>query len=131
VKISALVEELNEIAPGFDAVWSGWLKEDEEYGDGDKPSVHDIFLEFNNFIISLLDSLSLQTKSKLFVYIENALTSADETLNNAVATCFLESLVQKSLQYKPENAFPFLGPESKAYCKAWEEFNGMKTEGLW
>lgn len=131
MKISALVEDLNDITPGFDDAWSKWLKEDEEYGNDDKPSEHDVFLEFNQFIFPLLNSLSIPTKSKLFVYIENALNSPDENLNNAVATCFLESLIQKYPQYKPENALKFLGPKSKSYCKAWDEFNNVKTEGLW
>lgn len=131
VKTSVLVEELNEITPGFDDAWSNWLRQDGEFGEGESPCEHDVFLEFNQFVLPQLNTLSNQTKSAIFVYVESALTSADENLSNAVATCFLESLVQRYTLYKAENAFPFLGPKSRAHCKAWDEFNGVKTEGLW
>ncbi|MDT0581711.1 DUF7674 family protein [Brumicola blandensis] len=130
-KVLCLVEELESMTPGFMKVWIEWLKEDEEFGDGEQPNEHTVFLEYNHFIVQKLDDLSSENKIILFGYIENALNSHDDNLSEAVATCFLESLVQKSGQYKPENCFPFLGPKSKAHSRAWDEFNGMKTKGLW
>jgi len=130
-EVLCLVEELESMTPGFMKVWNDWLKEDEEFGDDEQPNEHTVFLEYNDFIVQELDELSSENKIKLFNYIEDALNSHDDNLSGAVATCFLESLVQKSTQYKPESYFPFLGPESTAYSKAWDEFNGMKTKGLW
>ena len=26
---------------------------------------------------------------------------------------------------------PYLGQESREYCKAWDQFTGVRTEGLW
>jgi len=130
-QVLCLVEELESMTPGFMKVWSDWLKEDEEFGDGEQPNSHTVFLEYNDFIVQKLDELSYENKNNLFSYIEDALNSHDKDLSEAVATCFLESLVQKSTQYKPESYFPFLGPKSTAHSKAWDEFNGMKTKGLW
>jgi hypothetical protein len=126
-----LVEKLEYITPGFMKVWSLWLKENDVFGDGEQPNEHTVFLEYNDFIVHQLDSLPSVNKINLFAYIEDALNSNDDNLSNAVATCFLDSLVQQSAQYKPENYFPFLGLESTAHSKAWDEFNGTKTIGLW
>lgn len=130
-KVSTLVTKLDSITSGFSMVWSKWLKEDEEFCDGEEPSEHTVFLEYNEFIIPKLDTLSSENKMILFSYIEDSLNSKDDNLSEAISTCFLESLLQKSDRFRPENYFPFLGSESIKHSKAWDEFNGIKTNGLW
>lgn len=53
--------------------------------------------------------------------------------DNAVCVCFLENLLNrasaKTIEY--DRFIPFLGKKSKEYCKAWDKFTGVKTEGLW
>jgi hypothetical protein len=130
-KVSTLVIKLESITSGFSEVWSDWLKEDEEFGDGEEPNEHTVFLEYNEFIIPQIDTLSSENKIILFSYIEDSLNSNDGNLSEAIATCFLESLLQKSARFRPDNYFPFLGSESIKHSKAWDEFNGIKTNGLW
>jgi hypothetical protein len=30
-----------------------------------------------------------------------------------------------------ERFIPYLGEKSKEYCRAWDEFTGVKSPGLW
>ena len=48
------------------------------------------------------------------------------------ATNFLEGLqnIESSGQVSASEFVPFLGSKSKEYCKAWDEFTGVKTPGL-
>lgn len=126
-----LVKELSAFTPDFSIIWAFKRKEYAFHGLDDDPDEHSVFLEYNQFLIAYLDHLSPAIKNELFTYIENVLTSGDENLENAVATCFLESLIQKSPLYNPESFFPFLGKESREYCKSWDTFNNVKTKGLW
>lgn len=45
---------------------------------------------------------------------------------------FLENLVNSSSngRFGSKDFTKFLGPKSIEYCKAWDEFTGVKTEGL-
>ena len=126
-----LVKKLENFTPGFGPVWLEWLKVDEEYGDGDAPSLHAVFSEYSHFIVACIEELELTTKIQLLQFIEESLVSEDEDLSNAVATCFLENLVQMNKYYNPESYFPYLGKKSRQYTKSWDEFNGMRTKGLW
>ena len=103
MEISKLVEELDSLTPGFSKVWAEWLQEDEEFGDGEPPTEHCVFLEYNDYVIPQLDNLADEKIARLFDYIENSLNSNDSNLAEA----------------------------SKSHCKAWDNFNAEKTKGLW
>jgi hypothetical protein len=66
-------------------------------------------------------------------FVELLLTTADEDTQTAVATGYLESLLAQA----SSGAIDFrsiagtLGPESSKYCRAWDTFTGVKTDGLW
>ncbi len=130
-EILDLVKKLETFTPGFSVVWEKWMEEDLEFGDGTKPSEHSVFLEYSHFIAKNLDDLDVKRKITLFEYVEATLKSNNDNLSNAIATCLLENLVQMYTLYKPENYFPFLGEESKAYSQGWDDFNGRRTKGLW
>ena len=126
-----LVKKLELLTPGFIGVWNEWLEEDINFGDGEEITEHTIFLEYFHFISDNIDNLEVKQKELLFEYIEESLTSNDDNLSNAVATCFLENLAQMYIKYQPENYFPFLGEKSKVYSREWDKFNGRKTKGLY
>lgn len=56
----------------------------------------------------------------------------NDKVRDAVATCFLENLINAVAWGRiPSSSFiHLLGEESKKYYKAWDEFTGVKTEGL-
>lgn len=69
---------------------------------------------------------------KIFLLIEFFLNEGDQHVQNALATCFLENLINdaSSGRIKPESFISLLGEQSKLYCKAWDGFTGVKTKGL-
>ena len=47
-------------------------------------------------------------------------------------TCFLENLMNRTpSKIDPKTFVPLLGQRSREYCKAWDEFCGTRTDGLW
>ena len=80
--------------------------------------------------------LSIEKKKEIkdiFALIEIFMNKGNQDVQDAAATCFLENLINYTSagRLKPESFLCYLGPESKKYCKAWDEFTGVKTEGLW
>ena len=80
---------------------------------------------------------SYDTK-ELFDFIEDMIIIKDQKLQDAVATCFLENFLNYSSEDEldshyvdPATFVPFLGEESKDYCKGWDEFTKVRTPGLW
>lgn len=66
----------------------------------------------------------------LFHLIERLLTEGSSEVREAAATCFLENLVNRSDSLDPRLYVSMLGPESRKYCCAWDDFTGVKTPGL-
>ena len=89
--------------------------------------------EFSRYVTDLLiqkkqdDSLI----DEIFTYMEFLLINGDDDVQNAAATCFLENILNRTPeQIDPKRYVDYLGPESRKYCQAWDEFTGVKTEGL-
>jgi hypothetical protein len=66
------------------------------------------------------------------------LNEGDQAVRDAAATCFLENLINYTssddiprIFLDPFSFVHYLGPKSKAYCRAWYEFTKIKTPGLW
>ena len=80
-----------------------------------------------------LSAEKVQEIKEIFLLIEFFISGGNQSVQNAAATCFLENLINATSwgTLKPETFLCYLGPESKKYCKAWDEFTGVKTEGLW
>ena len=86
-------------------------------------------------ILNSLLSIEKQEEIKeIFLLIEFFMTEGDQDVQGAVATCFLENLINYTSAgtLAPEKLIPYLvGKKSIEYCKAWDEFTGVKTPGLW
>lgn len=51
---------------------------------------------------------------------------------NGIATVFFEYLMAKDpTEIKFKTFSQYLGKESLDYCRAWDKFTGVRTEGLW
>ncbi|MEO7161540.1 MAG: hypothetical protein ABI041_01345 [Bdellovibrionia bacterium] len=92
------------------------------------------FIAFSNFVSDKLELGIYKNAKKVFEGIEHLLTKgvADEEIQTLATTCFLENIQNLSGHGRfPETSFiPFLGPESRKFCKALDEFWGTKTPGL-
>ena len=76
--------------------------------------------------------ISDANNKKLFAFAEQLLRQGSPEVSNAVATCMLEQVWTAS----HESGFNFglidayLGPQSRAYLIAWDDFHNTKTDGL-
>jgi hypothetical protein len=97
-----------------------------------------IMVTLGGYVEDILNSSVIHTEKKqeikeIFSLIEFFMVKGNQDVQDAAATCFLENLINSASwgPLKPESFLCYLGPESKKYCKAWDEFTGVKTEGLW
>lgn len=99
-----------------------------EAGIGSEMSV---FSEFVTDNLNAMDS-SVDFK-KVFLFIEKLMVEGDQDVKDVAATCFLENLINFDSwgTVKASSFIPYLGPKSREYCIAWDEFTGVKTEGLY
>jgi hypothetical protein len=82
---------------------------------------------------SSLPSLSTSDIASVGERVEVLLTTGDDNVKDAIATGFLESLLSQASKgtMNLRSVKGMLGPESRKYCRAWDEFTGVKTDGLW
>ena len=117
--------------PGFHSTWKKYL----EWWGGDFRGFCNDMSCFSRYTIELIkDSKSHDKELKeIFTFIEHLLHEGSKEVKDAAATCFLENLINISSSGRI-SALKFvhmLGQESKEYCIAWDEFTGVKTEGLY
>lgn len=90
--------------------------------------------EFSSYVSELLikEKFDSSKINEIFSYMEYLLVNGDEDVKDAVATCFLENIINKSPeQIDPKRFVKYLGPASQEYCRGWDKFTGVQTEGLW
>ncbi|MCE5318951.1 MAG: hypothetical protein LLG04_16510 [Parachlamydia sp.] len=106
---------------------------DESYEPLPRKSLHGEMAEFSDYVSELLqkDTESQYIKD-IFNFMEFLLAEGDDMVQNAVATCFLENILNRTPEkIQPHTFVPFLGKQSREYCKAWDSFTGVYTQGLW
>ena len=123
------IDSLLHIVPEFIPQWQIY----KDFWEGDESGLCNDFSEFSDFIIKTIDTLEEQKKIDIFNFIENCVICGDEYIKTAAATCFLENLLNafSDGDIHPKSFVYLLGTESKEYCKAWDEFTGLRTPILW
>jgi len=111
---------------------TAWRHHREYWGDQEAGLCNDVSA-LTHFVSDLLAQNSLSLMPEIFACAEWLLAHGDEKVHDAVATCFLESLQNLASHGKFSTTLfvPFLGPLSRASCKGWDDFTGVKTDGLY
>ena len=122
--------ELVALCPDFAAVWDDecdlWTSDDGSF------TVHGVFGVFSHYIADRLTRRADPELRKVFEYVESKLADDDSEVGNAACTCFLENLMNRVPEtIPPRHIVPLLGPKSRQFCRAWDQWCGMKTKGLW
>lgn len=121
------------------------LKETIElYSDGKTVSAYTIFTGLTNYVINeLMAVYAVVSEEELAIYqyveeIRKKFSNSPEDteefdIDNAACTCFLEDLINIASHGRIsfERFIPYLGEKSKEFCRAWDEFTGVKSPGLW
>lgn len=85
-----------------------------------------------DYTIDVMKSNDESETKRIFDFVEFLLDEGDDYLQTALATSYLEYLMNKDpdeIQFRKFSKY--LGKNSIDYCRAWDEFMGCKTEGLW
>jgi len=107
---------LTDLVPGFRTVWEDSLF----VGEDGSFTAHGVFSEFSTYVREHLAEFSEETRTSLFRYIEQCVTTnihSDAGVSNAACTCFLENIAGEgdfSLTVQR-----YLGPESRKYFDLW------------
>jgi hypothetical protein len=114
--------------PEFGQAW----EDHKNYWEGEEAGLCNDISAFSDYVGEQINQGKRDNLKTIFDLIEELLTDGDQDVKDAVATCFLENLVNLASANKlfSPDFVPFLGPNSRAYCKAWDAFTGVKTEGL-
>lgn len=121
------------------------LKESMEMeADGDLVNACSVFTGLTNYVVDeLIKKHENITQEELEIYgfieqVRNNYGSFPEEseefdFDNAACVCFLENLLNRASagRIKYTRFIPYLGEKSKEYCRDWDEFTGVKSEGLW
>ncbi|MFI4937899.1 MAG: hypothetical protein ACHQJ6_05245 [Candidatus Berkiellales bacterium] len=102
--------------------------------EGREITFHAIMAAFSSYVIDIInDNPDREKLASIFDLAEYLMCNGEHSVQEAVATCFLENLINVSSHgdFDITIVVPYLGKESIEYCKAWDEFTGVKTEGLW
>lgn len=126
--VKALVRML-KLTPGFRKNW-----EEVTYTASTERPIRatPLFTIYSRYIAQRLIAKDLEGMEPVFKYIEEALTGQDDDISNAAAVSFLENLLNRTpSEIAPEVLVPLLGPQSRVFCRAWDEWTGVRTPGLW
>lgn len=132
---------ISEKFPEFEPIWKSCKLEEELSNEeicGIIPVWGDTRLaegmrKFSFYVIDLLTQKNQNPSliKEIFNYMEYLLINGDEDVQTVVATCFLESILNVTpTKIDPKRFVDYLGIESRKHCRAWDEFTGVKTEGL-
>lgn len=114
--------------PHFTERWQEHL----EYWKGEEAGLCIDMAFFSRYVIELIVDKKSDQLPEIFALIEQLMIEGDQQVQEAVATCFLENLINASGNtVEPGSFIHLLGPESLAYCQAWDKFTGIQTDGLW
>lgn len=111
--------------------WKEYLDEWPE-----EPSTCRLMTCFSSYVYGLLKNSLVETSElkRIFDFVEDLMVYGSNEVQEGAATCFLENLINTASHggtFKASSFIPYLGTESVKYCRAWDEFCGVKTEGLW
>jgi hypothetical protein len=114
--------------PEFGQAW----EDHRNYWKGEEAGLCNDVSAFSDYVADQINQGKRDNLKTIFDLTEELLTDGDQDVKTVAATCFLENLQNKASAnglYSPDFV-PFLGPNSRAYCEAWDSFTGVKTEGL-
>ena len=111
----------------FPVYWKDYIRD-----FGSDLRLHIQMLPFGEYAIDTIKSNDEVEIKKIFDFVEFLLCNGDESAQNAIATSFLEYLMSKDPdEIKFCKFAKFLGKNALGYCRAWDKFTGVRTEGLW
>jgi len=115
----------------FPAFAPHWRIYEKEWGEMGSPGLCTEMSAFADFVKTQILTESPGEIARLFSVIEHLVAFGDEDVQTAATTCCLENILNVTPSKIPAERFvQYLGPKSREFCRAWDEFTGVKTPGL-
>jgi hypothetical protein len=117
-----------EQVPGFSDGWQAH----RDCWDGEEAGLSSDMTAFAYYVVEVLQGKRQEDLDLVFALIERLMVEGNDSVKDAAATCFIEVLQNNASAgaIDSRDFVPYLGSESRAYAKAWDDFTGVKTEGL-
>ena len=121
------IELIKEKFPEFIPYWEKFIRDfDSEEG------IIIQMIPFEEYTLDRMKSHDESELKRIFDLVEFFFCNGDEKVKNAMSTGFLEYLLSQDPDVIKFNTIvKYLGEQSIGYCRAWDRFNGIRTEGLW
>lgn len=122
------MDEVLNAAPGFRPAWQEHL----DFWDGEPAGLTLDMIELATYASALLELGEKDELPRIFALMESMLGEGSEDVKDAVATGFLETVVNPVTAETPylPALVGLLGEKSKAYCQDWLRFTGGKLPDL-
>lgn len=121
-----LISVLKENLPKFTPFWEDFVK-----NWGLSMGLTTKLYPFSDYVVATIKSGDNDEIKKIFDFVEFLLHEGSNEVKDAIATGFLEDLLNKDPDEIRFIKFTqYLGKETIAYCRAWNEFCGVYTEGI-
>lgn len=125
IKEESIINLLKEKFPKFIPYWDDYVN----YWGSDLGSLE--VIPFAYYTVDEIKSENYLTVEDIFIFIEFLMCNGNQAVQDVVATCYLESLLNRDPEEIQFIKFrQYLGKETIAYCRAWDEFTGVYTKGL-
>jgi len=122
------VNEILKKFPGFQKEWDEHLN----FWEREPAGVCNDMSKFSHYVARLIENGQTENLESIFKLVEDFIVNGDSDVQNAAATCFLENLQNiTGKRISAKSYVHLLGMKSKEFCRGWDEFTGVKTEGIW
>jgi hypothetical protein len=121
------LELMKEKFPKFIPYWEAYIN---DHGSDNGITIQ--MFPVGDYAIDVIKSKDEIEIKRIFDFVELLLHEGDQSMQDAAATGLLEHLLNKDpVEIKFSTFVKHMGEEAIAYCKAWDKFTGVRTEGLW
>ena len=125
INIDESLKMLCKTYPGFRDAFvrnsDSWISNDGEF------LYYILMTNLSHVLIESISEGNYENAEELFLLVETLLVEGSENVSNLIAVGFLESL-QNQTTVEPKFWAPLLGPKAVSFCKARDEFQGIKID---
>lgn len=118
---------IKEKFPKFLNYWDAFVRD-----FGSDNGIHTQMLPLGAYTLDLIKSNDEIELKKILDFVEILICNGDDAVQSAMTTAYLEYLMSKDpdeIQFS--KCVKYLGENAIGYCRAWDEFTGVRTAGLW
>lgn len=113
------------------ATAEAFQRREDEWRPGELPVIV-AMAYIGHELVGHIENVSVDELRAIFKFAEETMLRGTEPAATAIATGFLEAILAEASEERVDfrRFAPFLGSECKRYCREWDRFTGIVTDGL-